>query len=286
MFELKEAVVQSVHAALIPHEGNSPSTKAQSSRFEHLWSTWLSWFQLRPGKQPPKENQPLAEPLMSSAAREAEKAVADKSVMVALHAVGQYLSASGLELGKDFSYGDGSLILNDLAFSQLRQKLGPDQFDQIMQTAPGLFQPNHQTAIQALEAHLGVPLLENLKQAMLQRLPTLTDAEIIGYFTHLSAGFGRRHPDVKGFDVWVKAVVHEAISPERLRDISKRYSQGLLKIGPDDGWVLLSDLLIAAGGADGVHFRITENCVEATPEGLKLLGQLIAGPDLRLADMM
>ncbi|MEM9818559.1 MAG: hypothetical protein AAF827_19415 [Cyanobacteria bacterium P01_D01_bin.6] len=72
--------------------------------------------------------------------RDTEGAIEERAIMVALQAVGQYLVEAGLELGKDFSYAGGSLILNDLTLAHLRQKLGPEHFDHIMKMAPGLLQ--------------------------------------------------------------------------------------------------------------------------------------------------
>lgn len=64
----------------------------------------------------------------------------DRATMVALQAVGQYLVGAGLELGKDFSFGRGGLILNESALTHLQQKLGPDHFNHIMAMAPSLLQ--------------------------------------------------------------------------------------------------------------------------------------------------
>ncbi|MEM9164580.1 MAG: hypothetical protein AAGC54_16135, partial [Cyanobacteria bacterium P01_F01_bin.4] len=267
------------------HRSNQNLIEARQSVFKRFWRRMLRGL-----KQHPLQ-QHQANISANGDEDEIDKVAAERSTRVALQAVGQSLSDAGFELGKDFSYAQGSLILNDLALAHLRQKLGPNQFDYITQRVPDLFQAHHQTAIQALEKHLGVPFFENLKQVMVCRLPTLTDAEIISYFTRLANGLGHRHPEIKGLDGWVRAVVHEAIAPERLQDISERYRQGRLKFGPDDGWMLLIDLLTAADGVEGVHFQTTDEgytdeCIEITSKGLQLLDQLITGVDSRFVDQM
>lgn len=282
MFELKDALVRSIHAEL------TTNGKRQSfiQKRQHFLSKF--WFNLFPWPRKTRLSTKDSTSHLSSqlGAKTEDKESAERSTQTALQAIGQSLAAANLELGKDFSYGQGSLIVNERALNYLQDKLGPKQFAHIMETVPGLLQTSGKPAMESLERHLGVPFFDNLQNQMLAHLPTLTDAEIICYFTHLIDSFGRRHPEIKGFEGWVKAIVHQAIPSRRLQVISQRYQQGALQIEPTDGWPLLVDLLTAAGGREGIHYQKHQDCIKATPAGLKLLDQLIIGRDSRLADLL
>lgn len=211
--------------------------------------------------------------------------VEEESVMTALRTVGLYLTKTGFELGRDFSVGQGKLLLNAHAYDYLQQIMEPEHFSDIVELAPELLVCDNQAAMTALNHHLGVDFFKNLRGTMLVRLPTLSDAAMLGYASRLIQGMSHRHPEIKGFEHWVKQVVHEAINVDRLRRIETRRSVEPLVIQDDDGWVLLIDLLMAAGGKEDVHFCRTVNGVIATDDGKTLLSQLIAGPTLRVVDL-
>lgn len=209
----------------------------------------------------------------------------EQSVMTALRTVGLHLTKIGFEPGRDFSIGEGKLLLNAYAYDYLQQTMEPDHFNDIVELSPALLFPDNRAAMTALSRHLGVDFFANLRETMLVRLPTLSDAAMLGYASRLIQGMSHRHPEIKGFEHWVKQVVHEAIDADRLRRIETRRSVEPLVIQDDDGWVLLIDLLMAAGGKEDVHFCRTVNGVIATDDGKTLLSQLIAGPTLRVVDL-
>ena len=208
----------------------------------------------------------------------------ERSVMTALRTVGLYLTKTGFEPGRDFSVGQGKLILNAYAYNHLRQTMEPELFADIVELAPELLVHDSRAAMVALEEHLGVAFFDNLRETMLVRLPSLSDAAMLGYASRLIQGINQRHPEIKGFEHWVKQVVHEAIDSEKLRGMEDQRAQGQLQVQDDDGWVLLIDLLMAAGGSEDIHFCRTIDGVVATEEGKKLLSQLIAGPSARIMD--
>lgn len=283
MFAIKSATAQSVYTALVSSENAQIPEKGPEPSFKRFWHRLWGWFLRKSGQQTAASSTSKS---IADSSVDVGAEAAEKSVMLALQSVGTYLADVGLTLGQDFSYGQGSLILSDQALVHLQQKLGPELFERIMaMEGPGLFQQNNLTAVQALEEHLGVPFFENLQQAIEQRVPTLTDAEVICYFTRLIQGFSYRHPEIKQFDLWTKALMHRLIKGDRLEDISRRHSEGLLTVGPDDGWVLFLDLITSAGGIEGVHLESINGSLEATPAGFQLLDQLIAGPDSRCADL-
>ncbi|NEP43427.1 MAG: hypothetical protein F6K35_31065 [Okeania sp. SIO2H7] len=209
----------------------------------------------------------------------ANEAIAEaRSVMTALRTVGLYLTKTGFEPGRDFSVGQGKLILNAYAYNYLQQTLEPELWADIVDLVPELLVHDSKSAMMALEVHLGVDFFDNLREAMLVRLPTLSDAAMLGYSSRLIQGICQRHPEIKGFEHWVTQVVYESIDSDTLRDMADRQNHGQLPVQADDDWILLIDLLTAAGGQEDVHFCCTMDGVVATEEGQKLLSQLIARP--------
>lgn len=269
----------------------SPQPK---SWFSLLMSMAKTWWQFLAGLSSSSEYtsdhpiSPDASTLVTECAvKEAvDEAIAEEqSVMTALRTVGLYLTKTGFEPGRDFSIDRGKLLLNAYAYSYLQQVMDPQHFSDIVELAPDLLRCDNQIAMAALNQHLGVDFFENLREAMLVRLPSLSDAAMLNYSSRLIQGIGHRHPEIKGFDHWVKRVVHEAIDADHLRTLEQQRAAHQLIIQEDDGWVLLLDVLMAAGGKEDLHFQRTADGVVATAEGKALLGQLIAGPSIRIPDL-
>lgn len=265
-------------------EQSDSKSESKSGLRSHPTS-WFSFWVHRVERQ----WQAIAHSFLAVFAREdadVARVAEDQSIMTALRALGLYLAKVGFDPGRDFSVGQGKLLLNVDAYQHLQQVMEPEHFADIVTLAPDLLVCDTRAAMNALNSHLGVDFFENLRSTLLIRLPTLSDAAILGYSFRLIQGVNHRHPEIKGFDHWVKQVVHEAIDADHLRLIDQQYSGNYLEIEPEDGWVLLIDLLRAAGGQEDIHFYHTIDGVMATDDGKKLLSQLIAGPSVRVVDLV
>ena len=289
MFGLKE-----IDAINVDHPSSNDSPipqhplESMESWFTRLVSaTKRFWQAIASLSLSPKRANDMAGPLSSSAIETSIGVTfaEEQSVMTALRLVGLHLTKTGFEPGRDFSVGQGKLILNAYAYKYLQQTLDPALFTDIVELAPGLLVHDSKAAMVALDQHLGVDFFDNLRETMLVRLPALSDGAMLGYASRLIQGISQRHPEINGFEHWVKQVVHEAIDSEKLRGMETRRAEGQLHVYDDDGWVLLIDLLMAAGGKEDIHFCRTMDGVVATTEGKKLLSQLIAGPAMRVTDL-
>ena len=67
-----------------------------------------------------------------------ERLAEEQSVMTALRTVGLYLTKTGFELGRDFSIGQGKLLLNVHAYRHLQKTMEPEHFADIVELVPGL----------------------------------------------------------------------------------------------------------------------------------------------------
>lgn len=275
------------------------------SWFSRLASTAKAWWRSLAGLSSSSPSSPsdpsispespilstsaIATPMLATecAVKEAlDEAIAEEqSVMAALRAVGLSLSKAGFEPGRDFSIAQGRLLLNAHAYSYVQQAMDPQNFADIIELAPDLLHCDNHIAMAALNQHLGVDFFENLRETMLVRLPSLSDTAMLGYASRLIQGISHRHPEIKGFEHWVKQIVHEAIDPEHLRTLERQCSAHQLSIQEDEGWVLLLDLIMAAGGQEDLHFQRTVDGVVTTDAGKALLSQLIAGPSARIHDL-
>ena len=147
MFKLADIVTESVHNASLSSGSNNALRREQQSFFRRYWHRWRQWCQRKVAPQQHLQSQQQCWQQQSQASQlEESRHEAQRSIRTALQVVGLSLASTGLELGKDFSYSQGSLILNDAALAHLQQALGPDQLEYIMTMAPDLLRNQHQTS--------------------------------------------------------------------------------------------------------------------------------------------
>ncbi len=142
--------------------------------------------------------------------------------------------------GKDFSiHPEGGLILSSNANESILEDV-PEEFRDMLRAE--LLQAELPDAQATLEASLGVPFVTNLLSRVETRIPTLTDAQAIGYLVTMSSGVEEK-TQINLFPILMNHV--RVQFPERLKAILENIEAENWDEQSPEAFI---DLIIAAGG--------------------------------------
>ncbi len=172
--------------------------------------------------------------------------------------------------GKDFSiHPEGGLILSSHASESILEDV-PEEFRDMLRAES--LQAELPDAQAILEASLGVPFIANLLSRIETRIPTLTDAQAVGYLVSMGAGVEEK-TQIELFPMLMYHI--KSKFPERFKVIWENIkAENWEKPGSEVGL----DLIIAAGGESELLPHPEESGEYIiTRKGLQILASVFQG---------
>jgi hypothetical protein len=177
---------------------------------------------------------------------------------------------NGFELGKDFSFAGGSLVVSPEVKEYILNQVPPERRDQINQ----FFHEKASNPWTALEEDLGAPFFKNLVEIARERIKEFTDLEAMHYLWNIMKGVSNRHPAIKDqFPAWLTENIMTKERLYRIANLAKSKQNHQIPQDSIASVIWIEDLIFAAGGEQYINGEYI------SLEGYQLLAKVFRGDD-------